>query len=201
MTLDFNLISKAGKQSVNQLQERIPTISPDLFLLDNFLDPELLNKLLLYVTNNELKWSKETSKDGTINYANRFKINWDPDTVIEETNIIMENLTDTINQLYNRKTKFLGISVWKDLESYIIGKHIDNPIIDIALQIYLNDGPYDLATKFEHHGQTIHAQYNTNSGYIMDNRAKLVHYVGTAVPVTYTRYSLYAIWTNPLTSQ
>jgi hypothetical protein len=195
MAIDFTLIEQSTKYSIGQINEKIPTVCPYVFILPNFIDPTLLGKLYQYslVSNN---WCEQELYGSLLYATNRFKINWEADTVIEEVHTVFENLTDTLNQVYKKNYKFLGINLWKDSAGFHTIKHVDNPGIDLSIQIYLNDIECDLGTKFEYANTTIKTPYIKNFGYMMDNDGKITHYFDSVIPPDYTRYSLYAIWSN-----
>lgn len=186
--LDFALIDRATEYSLGRLTARQQTACPTLFLLDDVLHPELFDKLYQFVsTYSDDGWETEHGQET----RNRLKLNWVPESVIEETHMVLENLTDTINDIFNTNDTFLGISVWKDRAGYKILKHTDNTLIDIAMQVYLNsDGDY--ATEFEYSGQEIKADYKKNAGYLLGS--PVVHAMPNPVALEHTRFSLYAIW-------
>lgn len=188
--LDFDLIRKSIEYSTLKLDERVTTPCEHLFLLDGFLHPELLDKLVAFAESNTTDWQSVLYQETYV----RKSISWIPETVIEETHMVMEGLTDSINTLFNKTEKFSGISIWKDVHPYSIKKHVDNDKVGTAIQIYLTSGPSNLCTVFEHNSSTISAEYKKNSGYTMDNMYKVIHSMETPVPRDHTRYSLYAIW-------
>ena len=195
MAIDFALIDQATQYSIDQLAQKISTQCPYISILPNFIDPALLEKLYNYALVSDC-WSKQEKYGSSFYETNRFKINWEPDTVIEEVHTVFENLTDTFNQVYKKNYKFSGINLWKDSAGFHTIRHIDNPTIDLSIQIYLNDTDCDLGTKFEYANTTIKTPYLKNFGYIMNNDGKIIHYFDSEIPPEYTRYSLYAIWAN-----
>lgn len=195
MALDFALIDQSTRYSIDQLNKKIPTDCPYIFILSNFINPVLLEKLYRYALDSN-DWCEQERYGSSLYEPNRFKINWKADSVIEEIHTVFENLTDTFNQVYKKNYKFSGINLWKDSSGYNITRHVDNPTIDLSIQIYLNDSNCDLGTKFEYANATIKTPYIKNFGYIMDNDGKIIHYFDSLIPPDYTRYSLYAIWSN-----
>ena len=189
MSLDFELIASATEYSIAKLNE---AGTGELFLLSDFLQPALLTKLTDYIQTAELNWSV----DPVYRTHSRTKVNWEPDTVIEETHTVFSGITDTLNTKFNRQNKFIGLNIWKDSAGYAIARHRDNRVIDIAIQIYLTSGPKELATTFEYGNSIVQADYKANSGYLADNKAGLYHYLTTPVPWGHTRYSVYGIWSN-----
>lgn len=198
--LDFELIDLSCNHTATQFDRKVYTGIPGLYTVENFLPARLLEKLKEFIQT-ENNWLHETVESGDVLYPNRMKLNWIPDTVIEETHIVLEKLTDILNVEFKRNNEFLGLSIWKDLTGYNIGKHTDNPVIDLAIQIYLNaDSVLNLGTLFEHNEQKFCVKYDMNTGYIMDNTKKITHSMQTKIPDNHVRYSLYAIWTRNLTN-
>lgn len=195
MALDFTLIEKATNYSIDQFNKKTLTDCPYIFTLNEFLYPELLEKLYKFLLSNN-NWTVQEDYKNVGHRDSRFKLNWESDTVVEEAHIVLENLTEVFNQFYNKNNKFLGINLWKDITGFSLAKHIDNPDIDLSLQIYLNSSADDLGTKFTYQNITINTPYIKNHGYIMDNLGKVVHYFDSTIPSDYARYSLYAIWTK-----
>jgi hypothetical protein len=194
MSLDFDLINQSSTYSLQKLCELKKTSSPHLFLLEDFLNPLLVKKLYNFIIQNNLTWEKqEDTKNSYL--PNREKINWIPDTVVEEAHIVFSALTEKLNETLHKKSNFSGISIWKDTTGFTIPEHSDNPVISYAIQLYLVNGPQNLSTVFEYKNEQITTKFKTNSGYLMDNESKLIHYINGSVPENFTRFSLYAIWT------
>lgn len=191
MPLDQQLIKDSKSYALARLDELQSTVSQDLLLVDNFIYTPLLEKLINYIKAEQSNWLPEQYQET----KNRSKLNWAADTVLEEVHTVCESLTDPLNQIYHRRSRFLGITVWRDLEGYMIRPHTDQPLISMAIQIYLSESELDLSTKFLYKGKTIHPAYKKNSGYIQNNTG-LIHFMSTPVPANHTRYSLYAIWTD-----
>jgi hypothetical protein len=193
MPLDFELIKKSTEYSLDKLKNMTKSNCPALFFLNDFLYHLMIDKLVDFLTATEIDWQVEMYQE----QLNRSKINWIPDSVIEEVHIVLENLTLELNQKFNRNNKFLGITIWKDQEGYTIHKHDkDNEIIDIAVQIYLTENLTELGTNFEYNNETIQVNYRKNYGYLYDNSRGVPHYMSVPVPKEHIRYSLYAIWSK-----
>lgn len=195
MSLDFKLIEKSISYSINNL-ETSKIICPGLLHVTNFLNSDLLLKLQTFIYDDNLTWGFQEHHDRPGYNYNRKKINWIPDSVIEETHIVLDSLTDYLNKRFDKKNKFLGLSIWKDVYSFSVPMHTDNPVIDLSIQVYLNSNNKNLGTKF-HLPQTIlQIPYKVNCGYLMDNNYKIMHSYDGFLDTNYYRYSLYALWTN-----
>lgn len=193
MALDFDLIKNSIAYSKKQLiDNKESSACPHLFLLSDFLYPELLEKLLNFISTTHTEWETVIYQENTV----RRSITWIPDSVVEEVHMVLESLTDSVNKIFNKQAKFLGINIWKDIHPYSIELHEDNDMVGTAMQIYLSSGPENLNTIFNYNLKTINAIYRKNSGYIMDNSFKIIHGMLTPVPENHIRYSLYATWTN-----
>lgn len=191
MPLDFNLVEESIAYSLDKIKNKKSTASPHLFLLEDFIYPPLLEKLYQLITADQnLPWHTVAYQES----SGRTAVSWLSDSAVEETHMVFDSLTQEINQITGDNLKFMGIDVWRDLFPYTIVKHSDQNLIRCAIQIYLNETTVDLATKFCYNNLTIAPPYKTNYGYLMDNQGKVAHWMTTAVPQDFARYSLYAIW-------
>ena len=195
MSLDFKLIEKSIQYALDSLKSSA-IVCPGLLYVSELLDPVLLVKLQDYISDDKLVWERQEDPLAMSKYFGRKKINWIPDSVIEETHMVLDGLTDYLNQRFNKQNKFEGLSVWKDEHTYQVPLHTDDLRIDISMQIYLNgDGSMDLGTRFQVN-TVVKIPYKTNHGYLMDNRQNIKHFYNGKSPKDYHRYSLYAIWAN-----
>lgn len=190
--IDQNLIELSSKHAEVKLLQGTPTSCPYLWTLEDFLPKELIVKLLDFVKQENLPWTKVIEQQ----YLNRQSISWLSDTVVEETRQIFDNLTSTVEKLIDSKQTFEGISIWHDQHPYQIPRHIDRSPISAAIQIYLSVGEVDTTTCFEWKNHIIKPKNAVNSGYFMNNKGKVVHYLANPVPEGFSRYSVYAIWKN-----
>lgn len=83
------------------------------------------------------------------------------------------------------------MTVWKDSAGYTISNHADNDRVAAAMQIYLSPTYFELGTWFN---DTEEIPFIQNTGYLMHNRNKPIHGMKNAVPVGYTRFSLYVLF-------
>lgn len=192
MPIDLKLIDDATVNASKSLQHRIQTKSQSLFKLDNFLTESLMDKLYKFFSS-DCNWIPQLDSKNQI-VDSRKKINWLADSVVEETHIVFENLTPIIQKIFNRTLKFDGISIWQDTTNFFVSRHSDNPKIELAIQIYLSEYTLNLGTVFECDNEIVKIDYKINNGYLMDNKAKLTHYMPIPVPADHVRYSVYAIW-------
>ena len=195
MALDFALIEASTQHALDKLESG-EIIHPGLLCIHNFLEPELLLKLQNYISNDKLPWEFQEHHDGAGYRHDRKKINWVAESVIEETHMVLSEMTQYLNERFNRKNRFLGLSVWKDEKSFQVPVHVDNPIINISIQIYLNSNNQNLGTKFHVNDGVFQVPYRINCGYLMDNSYGIRHFYDGNPSMGYHRYSLYAIWSN-----
>lgn len=186
--IDNDLITETEFHIMNSFLNKENTPSPYLYLLKNFFPLSLYEKLLNFSQN---------SRDYIVDKNNigRQKITWVPDSVFEEIYMVFQNLTPYMIQSYKKNLKFHGLCLWKDTKNFKTSWHIDVPIIEIAIQIYL-EGPQDYGTKFKIDDLEIELPFIPNTGYIMDNSGKLIHSMPNRVLKNDVRYSLYGIWTT-----
>lgn len=194
MTIDNNLIGKSKLHSYEKFIDKEFTSCPYLYLLNDFILPEFLDKLCLFLQDESLPWEKVGRYDHETVYLGRTKLNWIYDSVIEEAATVIESLTTEVSDVIGRPQKFLSVNIWRDQHPYQIKPHIDRNLIGSAMQIYLNTGLVDTSTHFVWKDQIIKPRNQRGSGYFMDNQGKLIHYLDNPVPKNFVRYSLYAIW-------
>ena len=194
--IDHNLVER----SILHISKIKPIeIVPGLYKIQDVLFPTLLNKLLSFVSTNDLEWVNEIDPHGRELIRPRKKFNWLPDSPIEEVHTVLESYTASINKLFDRDNTFNGISIWKDTVGYQIGPHTDNPIFDVALQLYLSDNPgIKKATTFYKDDSVYQFDHVQNTGYIIDNRRKIVHSFTEKIPGNDVRYSLHSVWFKKL---
>jgi len=191
MPINFELVDNSIAHLKSRMDARISTNCPDLWFLEDFLYTPLKDKLWEFISGiDKQDWAIMPEQSA----LSRRYINWQPDTVIEETHMVLESATTYLESLLGQTLKFHGISIWRDEFPYCIGRHSDQPGIACALQIYINSMDANLATHFEYNLEILAPEYKTNSGYLMDNKSKIIHWVPERVPKAYTRYSLYATW-------
>lgn len=192
MTIDQQLIEKSSNFSIDRFQERKSTECSYLYFLSDFLLTELLEKLTTYITNEDLPWEQVARQE----YANRRSVSWIPDSVVEETHMVFESITPSIENLLQRNQKFDGISIWKDQYPYQIKPHADQREIGSAIQIYLNSCKDNVVTSFSWGDSVLKPKNRANCGYFIDNHGQVIHWLESPVPKDFIRYSLYAIWKN-----
>lgn len=197
--IDQKLINDNSVYLSNALKNSV-TISPQIKFLTNVFDQPVLVKLQEYFANqyHSNLWQFETTEYGEImSNVPRYKISWDPESVVEEIHEVCNSVTPVVEEMCQGKTAFHGIALWRDHSGYNIGWHTDNPILKITMQIYLDGLESCPGTEFKTDSGTIVAPFVKNTGYFL-NQGELrpMHRLAHTVPHNQTRYSLFAMWKN-----
>ena len=191
--IDQDLI-KSGSMHLKSMLASLSTDHNGLILIEDVFTDQIIEKLLKFCIAAD-DWEPQLTADNKTVVANREKISWRYDCIVEETHTILENVTPEISRLIKRDNLvFGGVNLWKDTEGYTIKRHTDNPVIQTSLQVYIQNLP-TLSTIFEYDGNLVHTNPNSNAGYISDNLIGIPHWLPNAVPAEFNRYSLHAIWT------
>ena len=144
----------------------------------NFLPDSLVMDLVEFSNGDEVPWeTKELQKK-----LSRREVNFILDTPIETAHNWFKNLP-----LFSH-LNFMGISLWQDDSDYWMSDHIDNDLVKIAVQIYL-DNRLSPGTSF---GER-EIEYARNRGYIMFNGPDMLHGVPNRTPHE-GRLSIYALY-------
>jgi hypothetical protein len=190
--IDLNLINISTESAKIAIANCRSTPSDGLFLIDSVFDNTAVAKLKEY-TINTANWKNDAPKS-------RAYVAWEPDTIIEELHEVCNNLTTPIGErFFNSRLNYLGIQIWKDTNKFRMKWHYDNPIINVALQVYMFDTPSIYGTSFLIDGNEFAVPYRHNSGYITINNGNgiangLKHKPTTETPAGVDRFSVYAIW-------
>jgi hypothetical protein len=151
-------------------------------------DTAILEKLKCYVdATDNADWADRKEN------PSRKLIVWHADSVIEELHTVCGNLTSLVQtELSTPDIEFMGIQLWKDSAGFNMSWHHDNPIIHVALQVYLLDSPSNYVTSFETGTEVLAVPHVHNTGYLLINTLK--HTPTSTIANGATRYSLYAVW-------
>jgi hypothetical protein len=189
--IDQDLIDRQTQQLLMSLKNQ-KEIIPGLYGIEEVLISEVVDKLKQHITITD-QWGKVQDQE----MLNRQSLTWCTDSVIEEIHVAFENITGEINESFPGTEKYFhGLQLWKDQEGYKLGYHTDNPVIDIAMQVYLYECPLQYGTTFNVRGTIIDLPFQHNTGYVMKNSAELLHKPSKSLPAGIVRYSLYAIWSR-----
>lgn len=158
--------------------------------VENFFHNDLITHTLEFCNTYD-NWQPVTFGDYTV--PHRVKMCFEVDTVIEMLHETLSNCTPQMGTLFAKSLSFNGLDIWKDTAGYYVDKHTDNPEFNVSLQIYIKNLP-QLATVFEYDEQTVMPRADPNCGYMCDNTVGIPHWMNTAIPNNFTRYSLHATW-------
>lgn len=193
--LDYQLIQNNSEIAAQALNSLWPTPTPDLWHIQKFCSEDAWTKLKQYIHSvDESAWQPVPWQEN----RPRHKITWEMDSIIEELHEVCDNNTQLISQKFDMPLHFHGIQIWRDSEGYLIEEHTDNPVIDVAVQIYLFDAPSECGTTFfVTAGDTITyvIPHYHNTGYVSVNHS-VPHCSTRAVPAGLLRYSFYAHWSR-----
>jgi hypothetical protein len=192
--IDQEQINRSIKSMELAITSCLSTPSNKLFQINSAIDNDMIHKLKTYLTTvDSSKWQYFQNNNL------RKVINWDADTVIEELHDVFNGITALISQQFSTGSiNFLGSQLWKDTNNYHMSYHIDNPVIDIALQLYLFDAPKECGTVFKINNQEYLVPFEHNTGYVYKNQVSegIPHKVEVNITPDANRYSLYAIWSR-----
>jgi hypothetical protein len=187
--IDQELVDKNVLHCIERLDSKTATAIGNLYQLNDFFTQDLVEKLLTYASITD-SWHKLEKQE----YLNRQCVTWEPESVFEETFMVVDQLTTKLNELFGKNFKFTGLQLWKDSAGYHIGKHIDNTRVGYSLQIYLTSGVSNLGTYFYNNDITVEIPYQVNAGYLTDLAQDVPHGMIRPVPNNHTRYSIYGLW-------
>jgi hypothetical protein len=193
--IDNNIINKTVNSIIDSL-ETANHINDQLSLLDNPLPAETINKLRILINKRDTKWKLVAGQED----FNREMIDWIPESIIEELHMTCDILTEDIKQYFGiDDISFQALQLWKDSKDYNLGSHKDNPVIDVAMQIYLfGDGLQTEGTTFFIKEGKIDVPFKSNTGYLLwkkSNEDRIKHQI-TNIVTDRTRYTLYLTWSR-----
>lgn len=205
--IDQTLIDNNSKSIYDALSSATPMYN-GLMSVKNVHTDECCKKLENFIFNlSNDQWSSESRpqlKTNQYQIRNRYRLNWQSDSIIEELSMSYNAVTPLINKIFTRTKEkvFIGLNIWKDTEGFQTGLHRDNDIIAVAMQVYQGKNvPKDCGTRFEIENEMLHLPYKHNSGYVLeqvdDIQQRLVHGTSRPTPKDCTRISVYAIWSYP----
>lgn len=192
--IDTKLIDLNSSIANQSLAARQPTDIDGLWQVKNFFGDALLAKLRQFVnTVDPLIWVSMENNTA----MHRKRIAWCSESVIEETHDICACLTAKVRSICPTAQHYWGINLWKDDKEYYIDWHLDNPDIDLSLQIYLFGDTDAPGTVFQQNDKIVPIDFISNSGYAVVQTPnpishKLIHPVLSDAP----RYSLHIVWSR-----
>lgn len=167
-------------------------VNPQLLLIRDVLPQAMLDKLQALLQT-DITWKPVWKQPDS-----RKMIDWIAESVIEELHCVGELLTPVVCECFGiNGVHFQALQLWKDHETYDLSQHQDNPVIDVAMQIYLYNDKDSEGTTFVLDGE-LDVPFNTNTGYVLwkkSNDERIPHRVSQ--PVTGSdRITLYLTWSR-----
>jgi len=192
--IDQNLITQTTEQMTASISNSTQ-VNDQLYLLNNVFPEELLKKLRKTIEQTD-DWAPLEHQE----WLNRSVLHWVPDSAVEELHMASDNLTDMVNNFFNINVEFQCLQIWRDQHLYDLNTHQDNPVIDVALQVYLWDCPEGYGTTFytDNKQNVVDIPFKHNTGYLLwkkSNEERIPHRTSQVFKGD-SRYSLYLTWSR-----
>ena len=195
--LNTNMIDQA---LIREITKTIQTslinakkINDQLSFIQNVLPLNCITKLE-DLLKSELSWKNVPNQEN----LNRQMIDWVPESIIEELHNVGDKLTKAVKKYYSiDNIKFQAFQLWRDNQGYTLNLHQDNPVIDIAMQVYLFSNNDSEGTTFVIDNKELHLPFRPNTGYILwkkSNEERIPHRT-TSVSAG-ERITLYFTWSR-----
>ena len=167
----------------------------DLFEIQNFYPEKLVEKFLA-TDHLQQPYKKEAWQDDWP----RRRIVHDLDPVYNELDAYVKSQIPAISNIVNTDIDNCDTGFWLDEAGFRMRPHVDNAIVKISMQIYLNDNDITLGTVFYDNTMSVRYRplYKINRGYLMINGPKQLHGMMNLVPADTYRISSYT-WFYPKT--
>ena len=107
----------------------------NLFAIKDVLPEELLDELATIEDFMELPFTKMAGQEGW----NRRTITVEPDSVFSKINQFINSQRELISASIGENIVMACPNYWMDLEEFTVGVHVDNPHVNIVMQLYLSD--------------------------------------------------------------
>jgi len=115
----------------------------DLFAIKNIIPNNLIEEL-----SNEDITNYTFERQPWQEHFCRYRVCYEQNTVIGKIVHSVNSLPKEINKFIGSDFSHIDVSVWYDYEGFEMHKHIDNPSVSNAMQIYLDEGNINLGTTF-----------------------------------------------------
>lgn len=107
----------------------------NLFAVKDMLPEELLDELATIEDFMELQFTKEAGQEDW----NRRTITVEPDSVFSKINQFINSQRELISASIGENIVMADPNYWIDLEEFTVGIHVDNPHVNVVMQLYLSD--------------------------------------------------------------
>ena len=190
--IDQALIQETAEHIQDSLKKS-KEISKQLSFIENVLPLLVINKIKDIIASDP-DWKKVKGSP-----SERSMIDWISESIIEELHEVGEMITKDIKQYYDIDgIKFQALQLWKDTPGYQMTQHQDNPVIDVAMQIYLFSDADDEGTTFIFNDQEVDIPFKQNTGYLLwkkSNEERILHRP-TNQTHSKERITLYLTWSR-----
>jgi hypothetical protein len=106
----------------------------DLFQIKDVISNETMDKLSK-VELEDISWTKQEWQE----HWKRRKLHVAPDSIFEQIEKEINSQSKLIGAVIGRTINNISVNFWLDLPGFTVTPHIDNPLVDNALQLYLKD--------------------------------------------------------------
>lgn len=140
----------------------------NLFLVENIYPSSVIDSIqqekIFDYEHTPVEWQE---------YKPRRKLVYDDISPFAKIDKFLSDNFGVISKAIGKKVVHSTTHIWLDEPGFNMGIHLDNPGVNIAMQLYLNKGPMNMGTKFYHKNSPDSLRYDfpyrLNSGYIMIN--------------------------------
>jgi len=106
----------------------------DYFRVKDVLSNETMDKLS-EVELEDISWKKQEWQEDW----ERRKLDIVSGSILEQISKEIDSHKETIGKAVGKNIKHIDVAFWLDMPGFTVPLHIDNPGVDIALQLYLKD--------------------------------------------------------------
>lgn len=165
----------------------------NLFRVEDAYPQELLEQFLsadhLSTPGNKEEWQE--------NYARR-RLVVDKGSVYDLLDAYVKSELQNIASVIGVELMACDTGFWLDEAGFSMTPHVDNPGVQVSMQVYLNANDENLGTIFYNPDMTVRyaAKYQVNTGYLMINSPEQQHGMDVKVPRDSYRISSYS-WLYP----
>lgn len=190
--LDFDLINRNVDSVRASLKNKQGVGLPWAYQLTNIFTDDMLGKI-----NAEFDLTTEWGNTALQLTADRREIPWKSDSVVEEVRMVLEEVSNSVSQVFERPVKLRTSTFWQDGETYTILPHTDAihtnyKKIDVSMQIYVGESAITSGTEFYVDNRIFYkCPWVPNTGYALSTSDTSFH--GMMSPGS-RRRSIFAIY-------
>ena len=167
----------------------------NLFSVENVYSAELIAEIrklnLMTYPYEKVNWQE---------HMPRRKLQFSDTDILARINVENTANIPKISEAIGIAIKDVDTAIWVDHNQFTMGVHEDNPLVDIAMQVYLFPNLVEIGTKFYHTLQKNSLRhdfpYIVNTGYIMINAPGQFHGATRPTPKSTLRCSSYSYFSR-----